>query len=131
MHIEDGQTVALVGASGGGKTTLASLVARFFDPRQGRVMIGNTDIRDIPKEVLMDHVSFVFQNSRLMKASVLDNVRMAKPEASREEVVQALKTAQCMDIIDKLPDGIDTVAIRISIICPAASSSGSALPGQF
>ena len=109
MHIEDGQTVALVGASGGGKTTLASLVARFFDPRHGRVMIGNTDIRDIPKEVLMDHVSFVFQNSRLMKASVLDNVRMAKPEASREEVVQALKTAQCMDIIDKLPDGIDTV----------------------
>lgn len=109
MHIEDGQTVALVGASGGGKTTLASLVARFFDPQHGRVMIGNTDIRDIPKEALMDHVSFVFQNSRLMKASVLDNVRMAKPEASREEVLQALKTAQCMDIVDKLPDGIDTV----------------------
>lgn len=109
LSIKSGQVAALVGASGGGKTTLANIVTRFFDPQEGRVLIGNTDIRDIPKEALMDKVSFVFQNSRLIKASILENVRMAKPEAAREEVFQALKAAQCMDIIEKLPDGIDTV----------------------
>ena len=98
-----------MGASGGGKTTLANIVTRFSDPQKGRVLIGNTDIRDIPKETLMNQVSFVFQNSRLIKASVLENVRMARPGAAREEVVNALKAAQCMDIIEKLPEGIDTV----------------------
>lgn len=109
LSIRPGEVAALVGASGGGKTTLANLVARFFDPQKGRVLIGNVDIRDIPKETLMNTVSFVFQNSRLIKASILENVRMAKPGATREEVVCALKAAQCLDIIEKLPDGIDTV----------------------
>ncbi len=109
LTIEPGQTVALVGASGGGKTTLANIVTRFFDPQKGRILIGNIDIRDIPKESLMDKVSFVFQNNRLIKTSILENVRMARPGATREEIMEALKTAQCMDIIEKLPDGIDTV----------------------
>lgn len=109
LSIRPGETAALVGPSGGGKTTLANIVARFFDPQKGRVLIGGVDIRDIPKEKLMDSVSFVFQNSRLIKASILENVRMAKPDAPREEVVRALETAQCADIIAKLPNGIDTV----------------------
>ena len=109
LRVQSGQTVALVGASGGGKTTLANIVTRFFDPQKGRVLIGNTDIRDIPKETLMNKISFVFQNSRLIKTSILENVRMGKPTATREEVASALKAAQCMDIIEKLPDGVDTV----------------------
>lgn len=109
LSIKAGQTIALVGASGGGKTTLANIVTRFFDPQKGRVLIGNTDIRDIPKEILMNKVSFVFQNSRLIKASILENVRMAKPNATREEIAHALEAAQCLDIIEKLPNGIDTV----------------------
>lgn len=109
LSIKPGQVVALVGASGGGKTTLANIVTRFFDPQKGRILIGNIDIRDIPKETLMNKVSFVFQNSRLIKASILENVRMARPSATREEIVDALKAAQCMDIIEKLPNGIDTV----------------------
>ena len=109
LSIRPGETAALVGPSGGGKTTLANIVARFFDPQKGRVLIGGVDIRDIPKEKLMDAVSFVFQNSRLIKASILENVRMAKPDASREEALRALETAQCADIIAKLPNGIDTV----------------------
>lgn len=109
LSIGQGQKAALVGPSGGGKTTLANIVTRFFDPQKGRILIGNVDIRDIPKEVLMNKISFVFQNSRLIKDSILENVRMGKPNASREEVIQALYAAQCMDIIEKLPDGIDTV----------------------
>lgn len=109
LSIKPGQTIALVGASGGGKTTLANIVTRFFDPQKGRVLIGNIDIRCIPKETLMNKVSFVFQNSRLIKASILENVRMAKPDATREEVVHALEAAQCLDIVEKLPNGIDTV----------------------
>lgn len=109
MSIKPGQTIALVGPSGGGKTTLANIVTRFFDPQKGRILIGNIDIRDIPKEILMNKVSFVFQNSRLIKASILENVRMAKPDAAREEIDNALKAAQCQDIIEKLPNGIDTV----------------------
>ena len=109
LHIRPGENVALVGPSGGGKTTLANIVTRFFDPQKGRVLIGNTDIRDIPKETLMNKVSFVFQNSRLIKASILENVRMAKPDATREEIAHALEAAQCLDIIEKLPNGIDTV----------------------
>ena len=109
LSIPAGQTVALVGPSGGGKTTLASLVSRFFDPQDGKIRIGGVDIRDIPKKELMNAVSFVFQDSRLIKASVLENVRMSRPEASRSEVLAALQAAQCMDIIEKLPNGVDTV----------------------
>ena len=112
LSIKPGQTVALVGASGSGKTTLATLVARFFDPQEGRILIGNLDIRDIPKETLMHHISFVFQNSHLIKASILENVRMAKPDATREEILHALEAAQCLDLIEKLPNGIDTVVGR-------------------
>lgn len=103
------ETVAFVGPSGGGKSTLACLTARFFDPQKGKVMIGGTDIRDIDKKELMNTVSFVFQNSRLIKASILENVKLGKPNASNEDVMKALKTAQCTDIIEKFPDGVDTV----------------------
>ena len=109
LSIRAGQTVAFVGPSGGGKTTLANLISRFFDPQSGTVRVGGVDVRDIPKEELMNTVSFVFQNSRLIKASVFENVRLGKPEATREEVMAALKNAQCDDILEKLPDGMDTV----------------------
>lgn len=109
MEIPAGQTIALVGPSGGGKSTLASLMARFFDVKSGCVKIGGVDIREIEKAELMDTVSFVFQNSKLIKASILDNVKMGKPNATDEEVMQALVAAQCMDIIDKMPNGMDTV----------------------
>ncbi len=109
MQIASGETIALVGPSGGGKTTAAGLIARFFDAQCGEVLIGGADIKSIPKNQLMDNISFVFQNSRLLKASILDNVRLSKPDASREEVLTALEAAQCMDIIQKLPKGIDTV----------------------
>lgn len=109
MQIASGETIALVGSSGGGKTTAAGLIARFFDAQCGEVLIGGADIKSIPKKQLMDNISFVFQNSRLLKASILDNVRLSKPDASREEVLTALEAAQCMDIIQKLPKGIDTV----------------------
>lgn len=109
LTIPQGQTVAFVGPSGGGKTTLANLISRFFDPQSGVVKIGGTDVKDIARKELMDTVSFVFQNSRLIKASVLDNVRMGKPGASREEILAALHNAQCDDIIEKLPAGVDTV----------------------
>ena len=109
LSIPAGRTVALVGPSGGGKTTLANLISRFFDPQSGVVKIGCVDVRSIPKEELMDTVAFVFQNSRLIKASILENVRMGKPDATREEILAALQNAQCDDIIEKLPNGVDTV----------------------
>ena len=109
MDIRPGQTVALVGPSGGGKSTLASLICRFFDVQSGSIAIGGADVRNISKEELMDTVAFVFQNSRLLKGSILDNVRLGKPDATEEEVLAALKTAQCMDILEKFPEGIHTV----------------------
>ncbi len=109
LNIKDGQTVAFVGPSGGGKSTLASLISRFFDVKSGSIKIGSADVRDIPKEELMNTVSFVFQNSKLIKASILENVKMGRPDASRAEVMEALKAAQCTDIIEKFPDGADTV----------------------
>lgn len=109
LVIKEGEHVAFVGPSGGGKTTLASLVARFFDTTEGRILIGNKDVKKISSKQLMDMVSFVFQDSKLLKTSILENVRMGKKEATREEVMQALKEVQCEDIIAKLPDGIDTV----------------------
>jgi len=109
LKISAGQTAAFVGPSGGGKSTLASIVARFFDPQQGKVLVGGVDVKDIGKEELMNTVSFVFQNSKLIKASILDNVRLGKPNATEAEVMQALKAAQCMDIIEKFPNGINTM----------------------
>lgn len=109
MNIGAGQTVAFVGPSGGGKTTLASLIARFFDVKGGSIKIGGSDIRNIPKEKLMESVSFVFQDSKLIKATVSENVKMGKPDASDLEVAEALKIARCDDIIEKLPNGINTV----------------------
>lgn len=109
MNIGAGQTVAFVGPSGGGKSTLASLIARFFDVNVGSIKIGGSDIRNIPKEKLMESVSFVFQDSKLIKATVSENVKMGKPDASDLEFAQALKIARCDDIIEKLPNGINTV----------------------
>lgn len=109
LNIKPGQTIALVGPSGGGKSTLASLISRFFDPQKGSIKIGGADVRDINSRQLMNTVSFVFQNSRLIKASILENVRMGKPDATKEDVMQALKAAQCTDIIEKLPQGINTI----------------------
>ena len=109
LTIRPGEHVAFVGPSGGGKTTLASIVARFWDVRDGSVKIGGINVKEIAKEELMDTVSFVFQDSKLLKTSILENVRMAKPDASRGEILKALHDAQCDDILEKLPQGVDTV----------------------
>lgn len=109
FRVEPGQTAALVGPSGGGKTTAASLIPRFWDVTSGSVEVGGVDVRQTDPHVLMDQVAFVFQNTHLFKASILENVRAARPNASREEVLQALSAAQCDDILEKLPDGIDTM----------------------
>ena len=106
---KQGEVTALVGPSGGGKSTLASLICRFFDVGSGSICVGGADVRDIPKEELMDTVSFVFQNSRLLKGSILDNVKLGRPDATEAEALSALRAAQCMDIIEKFPDGIHTV----------------------
>ena len=106
---EPGQTVALVGPSGGGKTTAASLIPRFWDADTGTVEVGGVDVRQIDPHVLMVQVAFVFQNNRLFKDSILENVRAACPDASREQVLAALEAAQCGDILEKLPQGLDTV----------------------
>ena len=109
MKIAPGEHIALVGPSGSGKTTLAELMVRFFDVTDGEILIGGVNVKDIPSAELMKQVSFVFQDSRLIKKSILDNVRMSRPDASETEVIEALKKAQCMDIIEKLPNGIHTV----------------------
>ncbi|MCR5529066.1 MAG: ABC transporter ATP-binding protein/permease [Saccharofermentans sp.] len=109
ISIAAGEHVAFVGPSGSGKTTLAELMVRFFDVTSGEISLGGVNIKDIPSDRLMERVSFVFQDSRLIKTSILENVRMARPDATRAEVLAALKTAQCDDILDKLPDGVDTV----------------------
>lgn len=109
LNIPAGSTVAFVGPSGSGKSTMANLISRFFDVSEGQVLVGGVDVRNIKKEILMDNVSFVFQNSHLIKGTILDNVRMARPQASKEEVMNALEKSQCMDIVKKLPNGVDTV----------------------
>ncbi|MCR4951643.1 MAG: ABC transporter ATP-binding protein/permease [Solobacterium sp.] len=109
FRAEPGQTTAFVGPSGGGKTTAASLIPRFWDVSSGAVLVGGVDVRNTDPHVLMDQIAFVFQNNRLFKASILENVRASRPEASREEVQAALTAAQCDDILAKLPDGMDTV----------------------
>lgn len=109
LDIKAGEHIALTGASGGGKSTIASLISRFWDVSAGSIEIGGVNVKNISKEKLTDTVAFVFQDSKLLKMSVYENVRMAKPDATREEVLKALHDAQCDDIIQKLPDGIDTV----------------------
>jgi len=109
LTVKPGQKIALVGPSGGGKTTTASLMARFFDVTEGAITLGEVDIRHIRKQELMNRISFVFQDSRLLKTTILENVRLGRPEATREEVLDALHRAQCDDILAKLPQGIDTV----------------------
>ena len=109
LTIGAGETAALVGPSGGGKSTLASLAARFFDPTSGTVSIGGVNVKDMDPGQLMNTVSFVLQNSRLIKASILDNVRLGRPDASEDQVMAALEQAQCMDIIEKFPQGVHTV----------------------
>ena len=109
FRVEPGQTVALVGPSGGGKTTAASLIPRFWDVSSGAVEVGGVDVRQTDPHLLMDQVAFVFQNTHLFKASILENVRAARPDASREEARAALSAAQCDDILEKLPDGMDTI----------------------
>lgn len=109
LSVKAGEHIALVGPSGGGKTTLASLIARFWDVKRGAVKIGGADVRNIPSDELMNYVSYVFQDSKLLKMSIMDNVRMGRPDATDEEVMQALRDAQCMDIIEKFPDGVNTM----------------------
>ena len=109
FRVEPGQTIALVGPSGGGKTTAASLIPRFWDVTSGRVKVGGVDVRETDPHVLMDQVAFVFQNNRLFKASILENVRISRPDATRQEAEEALMAAQCGDILEKLPNGMDTV----------------------
>ena len=109
FKVNAGQTVAFVGPSGGGKTTVAGLISRFWDVREGSVKIGGVNVKNIKHEELMNNVSYVFQDSKLLKTSILENVRLSKPHASEVEVLNALHKAQCDDIIAKLPDGIHTV----------------------
>lgn len=109
LKIASGEHVAFVGPSGGGKTTLASLISRFWDVNSGAVKIGGVNVKDINSDTLMNEVSYVFQDSRLLKMSILENIRMGRPDATDAEVMEALKNAQCMDIIEKFPDGVNTV----------------------
>lgn len=109
MYIKAGEHIALVGPSGGGKTTIASLISRFFDVDEGSIKIGNVNVKDMNQKELMNQVSYVFQDSHLLKMSILENIRMSRLNATDEEVMQALKDAQCQDIIEKFPDGIHTV----------------------
>ena len=107
--VPTGSTVALVGASGGGKSTVAKLLPRFFDVDSGEITIGGISVKQIDPKELMKNISFVFQNTRLFKMSILDNVRYGTPDATLEQVNEALDLAQCREIIDKLPNGIHTV----------------------
>lgn len=109
FEVPAGKTVALVGASGSGKSTAASLIPRFYDVQEGSVLIGGADVRSIDKRDLMEQVAFVFQNTRLFKDTLLENIRAARPSATCEEVLKAAETAKCTEIIDRLPNGLDTV----------------------
>lgn len=109
LKINENETVALVGPSGGGKTTIASLIPRFWDVNNGSIKVGDVDVRDISTKELMENISFVFQNTTLFKDSIYNNVAIGRKGASREDVKKALSLTQCDDIIDELPDGIDTV----------------------
>lgn len=109
FDIPVGKTVALVGASGSGKSTAAQLIPRFYDATEGQVLVGGVDVRQISKKDLMNKIAFVFQNTQLFKDTLLENIRAARPDATREEVMRAAEIAQCKEIIDRLPNGLDTV----------------------
>ena len=109
LNIKDGEHIAFVGPSGGGKTTLASLTARFFDTTEGTVRIGSVDVKDIPSADLMNLVSFVFQDSKLLKMSIFENIRIGRQNATDEEVIAAAKLAHCDEFAEKLPDGWNTM----------------------
>ena len=109
FEIPAGKTVALVGASGSGKSTAAKLIPRFYDAADGQVLVGGVDVKEIDKQTLMKQIAFVFQNTKLFKGTLLENIRAAKPQATREEVLQAMQAAQCQEILDRLPNGLDTV----------------------
>ena len=110
FHAEEGRVTALVGPSGGGKSTVASLIPRFWDVREGegQILIGGVDVRDIPNEALMDTVSFVFQDNFLFFDSVMNNIRVGRPDATDDEVIAAARAAQCHEFIERLPQGYDT-----------------------
>ena len=128
LSIGAGQTVAFVGPSGGGKSTLAALIARFFDPQSGSISVGGVNVKNIEKNELMNTVSFVFQNSHLIKGTILDNVRMGKPDAADEEVLAALHAAQCTDIIENSRTACIRSSARRASTSPAAKHSGLPLP---
>ena len=109
FEVPVGKTVALVGASGSGKSTAASLIPRFYDVQEGTIFVGGVDVRRIAKEDLMEEIAFVFQNTRLFNDTLLENIRAARPNATRTEVMKAAEAAQCGDIIKRLPKGLDTV----------------------
>ncbi|MDE6679447.1 MAG: ABC transporter ATP-binding protein/permease, partial [Ruminococcus sp.] len=109
FKVQSGETIALVGPSGGGKTTVAGLISRFWDVATGEIKVGGVNVKNIKKSDLMETISYVFQDSKLLKTSIFENVRLSKPNASRKQVQDALHKAQCDDIIAKLPNGIDTV----------------------
>ncbi|MCD7871909.1 MAG: ABC transporter ATP-binding protein/permease, partial [Clostridiales bacterium] len=109
LKINPGEHVAFVGPSGGGKSTLAGIIAGFWRPNEGEIIIGGINSENIKSNDLMNTVSFVFQDSKLIKSSIYENIKMGNPKASRQEIFQAINDAQCGDIIEKLPDGADTV----------------------
>ena len=109
FSVQPGEVVALVGPSGGGKTTAASLIPRFWDVDSGSVTVGGADVRELDSAALMGQVAFVFQDTRLFKESLLENIRAARPDATRQEVLAAAHAAQCDDILEKLPQELDTV----------------------
>ena len=109
FELPAGKTVALVGASGSGKSTAAKLIPRFYDVTEGKILVGGVDVRDMDQKTLMSRIAFVFQNTKLFKDTLLENIRAARPEATREEVLAAVKSAQCQEIIDRLPDGLDFI----------------------
>ena len=109
FEIPERKTVALVGASGSGKSTAAQLIPRFYDVSEGKILVGGVDVRQIDKQTLMNRIAFVFQNTKLFKDTLLENIRAARPDATREEILEAVDMAQCKDIIDRLPNGLDTL----------------------
>lgn len=109
FEAKQGEITAIVGLSGGGKSTIANLISRFWDVTSGSIKIGNVDVREVGTNDLMKHISFVFQDIFLFKQSIFDNIRMGNPNATKEQVISASKAAQCHDFISKLPNGYDTV----------------------